>query len=59
MVGLGLEGKRPLLLARMEDYELLAYEVFPFQDKDHGKERLKMRFKKLKHGLILRERKGK
>jgi hypothetical protein len=35
----------------------LAYEVFPFYEK-LGKEQLKLRFKKVKHGLILRERKG-
>jgi hypothetical protein len=59
MVGLGASGKRPLLLARTKDHELLAYEVFPFYHKDMTKDNLKMRFKKLKHGLILRERKGK
>ena len=58
LVGLGSEGKRPLLLARTTDHELLAYEAFPYYGKLETQQ-LKLRFKKIKHGLILRERKGK
>ncbi len=58
MVGLGSDGDRPMLLARTSDHELLAYEVFPYKDARLEKQHLKMRFRKVKHGLILRERKG-
>ena len=47
-----------LLFSRTDDFELMAYEVFPFLDPRLDKRQLKMRFKKLKHGLILRERRG-
>lgn len=60
MIGLGSTGKRPLLLARSSDHELLAYEAFTYYGKSGGQsDRLHLRFKKLQHGLILRERKGK
>jgi hypothetical protein len=58
MVGLGSSGDRPLLLARTSDHELLAYEVFPYRDRRLDTGQLKMRFKRVKHGVILRERKG-
>lgn len=58
MVGLGAQGSRPVLLARSQDHELLCYEVFPYYEKT-DKDQLKIRFKKTKHGLILRERRGK
>ena len=59
LVGLGSSGRRPLLLARTKDHELLAYEAFSHHSSDAGRDRLRIRFKKMKHGLILRERKGK
>ena len=59
MVGLGSCGKRPLLLARSADHELLAYEAYPYYGKGEDDDQLKLRFKKIQHGLILRERKGK
>jgi len=42
--------------ARLED-ELLIYEAFPYCASPTDK-RLKLRFKKLEHGLILRERRS-
>ncbi len=60
LTGLGGAGDRPILLARLDDHELLAYEAFAYYNNSRKDgEGLKMRFKKLKHGLILRERKGK
>ena len=59
MVALGDHQRRPLLVARTNDQELLIYETFPFFDKQLEADQLKMRFKKLHHGLILRERKSK
>lgn len=58
MIALGEQQRRPLLMARTSDHELLVYEVFPFYDKLEEKQ-LKMRLKKVKHHLILRERKSK
>lgn len=58
MAALGEKRRRPMLFARTSDHELLAYEVFPYYDAKLD-DRLKMRFKKVKHGLILRERKSK
>ena len=55
---LGDKRRRPLLLARTSDQELIMYEVYPFYDK-LDKTQLKMRFKRVQHGLILRERKSK
>ena len=59
LVGLGACGRRPILLARSRDHELLVYEVFAHPAADAGRDRLRLRFKKMRHGLILRERKGK
>jgi cleavage and polyadenylation specificity factor subunit 1 len=58
MVGLGDKKRRPLLLARTSDHELLLYEVFPYYEK-LDKKQLKLRFKKVNHGLLLRDRKSK
>ena len=58
MVALGDKRRRPLLLARTSDQELIMYEVYPFYDKLDVTQ-LKMRFKRVQHGLILRERKSK
>lgn len=57
MVGLGGNRRRPLLMARTSDHEVAVYEAFPYYG-DLDKEQLKVRFKKVPHGLILRERKG-
>jgi hypothetical protein len=43
---------------RTSDHELLAYEVFCYYER-LSKDQLKIRFKKVKHGLVLRERKAK
>lgn len=59
MVALGEQKRRPLLLAKTTDQELLMYEVYPFYDSKLDAKQLKMRFKKVKHGLILRERRSK
>ncbi len=56
MVGLGPSGRRPVLLGRTQDHELLCYEAFPHASTSN---RLSLRFKKMRHGIILRERKGK
>ena len=58
-VGSGGGGRRPLLLARTSDHELTIYEIFPYYEPKLSNEQLKMRFRKVPHGLILRERKGK
>ena len=47
-----------MLFCRTDDFELMAYEVFPYRDPRLDRKQLKMRFKKVKHGLILRERRG-
>ena len=39
--------------------ELLLYEAFPFMSPNVNDTHLKMRFKKINHGLILKERKVK
>lgn len=55
LVGLGHKKSRPFLLARVED-GLLIYEAFPYcQSKTDN--HLKIRFKKVQHNLILKERK--
>ncbi|XP_060586959.1 cleavage and polyadenylation specificity factor subunit 1-like [Ruditapes philippinarum] len=57
LVGLGQRKSRPYLLARVED-GLLIYEAFPYyQSKEDN--HLKIRFKKVQHNLILKERKVK
>merc|ERR1719427_218227 len=59
MVGLGMQGKRPVLLARTKDCELMMYEVYPYYSRNLAQEQLKIRFRKMSHGLILRERRSK
>ena len=59
MVGLGMAGRRPVLLARTKDLELVMYELYPYSGKSQSAGQLRVRFKKMKHGLILRERKKK
>lgn len=58
MVGLGGNKRRPLLLAKTSDHEILAYEVYPFYERLENIQ-LRLRFKKIRHGLLLRERKSK
>ena len=59
MVGLGMQGRRPVLLGRTKDSELVMYEVYPYYSSSLAQEQLKIRFKKIHHGLILRERRSK
>ena len=59
MVGLGMVGRRPVLMARTKDLELVMYELYPYSGKSLSGSQLRVRFKKMKHGLILRERKKK
>ena len=59
MVGLGMAGRRPILLGRTKDSELVMYQVYPYYSRTLTQDQLKMRFKKVKHGLILRERRSK
>ena len=58
-VGSSGGGRRPVLIARTSDHEITVYEIFPYYESKLTSDQLKMRFKKLHHGLILRERKGK
>ncbi|KAL3859426.1 hypothetical protein ACJMK2_009649 [Sinanodonta woodiana] len=55
VVGLGCQKSRPLLMARVED-ELFVYEAFPFHQSKVKNTHLKIRFKKIHHNLILREK---
>ena len=59
MVGLGMAGRRPILMARTKDLEIVIYELYPFNGKSLAPDQLAVRFKKMNHGLILRERKKK
>ena len=59
MVGLGMAARRPVLMARTRDLELVMYEVYSYNSKDLATDQLRIRMKKLNHGLILRERKKK
>ncbi|KAK7874284.1 hypothetical protein R5R35_007770 [Gryllus longicercus] len=52
MVALGHHGHRPLLVARLDD-ELLIYEAYRYP-----RGMLKMRFRRLPHNLLIRERKS-
>ncbi|XP_023931604.1 cleavage and polyadenylation specificity factor subunit 1-like [Lingula anatina] len=55
VVGLGNKCSRPYLMARIEE-DLMIYEVFPYhQVSPEG--HLKVRFRKIQHGLVLRPRK--
>lgn len=55
LIGLGHQKTRPYLMARIEE-EFLLYEAFPYyQAKEDN--HLKLRFKKVQHNLILKERK--
>ncbi len=58
MVGLGENQRRPHLFARTEDHELLAYEVYPYYEPSLDQEQLKFRFRKIRHGLLLRQRRS-
>ncbi|GFS30200.1 cleavage and polyadenylation specificity factor subunit 1 [Nephila pilipes] len=55
VVGLGIRSSRPMLLARAGE-DLLIYEVFPFHE-TQIENHLKLRFRKVNHELITRERK--
>ncbi|XP_052231440.1 cleavage and polyadenylation specificity factor subunit 1-like isoform X1 [Dreissena polymorpha] len=57
MVGLGHRKSRPYLLARSDD-GLLIYEAFQYHQ-SKSDNHLKLRFKKIQHNLILKERKVK
>ena len=59
MTGLGMANKRPVLMVRTKDMEMMMYEVYPYHSKNLKQNQLRIRFKKLRHGLILRERKKK
>ncbi|XP_052818827.1 cleavage and polyadenylation specificity factor subunit 1-like isoform X2 [Mya arenaria] len=57
LVGLGHQKSRPYLLARSDD-GVLIYEAFPYYQAK-ADNHLKIRFKKVQHNLILKERKVK
>jgi len=58
MVGLGSRGRRPVLLARLRDQEVVMYELYSYQAPTLSPDQLKVRFRKLRHGLLLRDRKS-
>jgi len=58
LVGLGQRGRRPILLARLSDYEVVMYEMYEYQSASLSADQLKIRFRKLQHGLLLRDRKS-
>lgn len=55
VIGLGPSHSRPLLMARIDE-ELVMYEAFPFYE-NQTDNHLKLRFRKVNHDMILRERK--
>jgi len=56
LVGLGYLNRRPILFARVgEDFYMS--EAYPYYE-DSYEDVLKLRFSKIKHNLILRERKS-
>jgi hypothetical protein len=56
LIGLGYLNRRPYMFCRVgEDFHL--YEAYPFYE-DSYENVLKLRFAKVKHHLILRERKS-
>ncbi|GIY05432.1 cleavage and polyadenylation specificity factor subunit 1 [Caerostris extrusa] len=55
VVGLGIRNSRPMLLARAGE-DLLIYEAFPFYE-TQIENHLKLRFRKINHELLTRERK--
>jgi len=58
LVGLGPRGRRPVLLARLSDHEVIMYELYEYQSPTLSPDQLKVRFRKISHGLILRDRKS-
>lgn len=59
LVGLGTKGRRPVLMARTKDGELAIYQGYEYFHRSLGQDQLKLRFKKIRHGLLLRERRSK
>ncbi|XP_005092153.1 cleavage and polyadenylation specificity factor subunit 1 [Aplysia californica] len=57
MFGLGHNKSRPYLMARVDE-DLLIYEAYPHCDAHITGDHLRIRFRKVPHGLILREKKA-
>ena len=45
LVGLGIRGRRPLLLARLRDQEVVIYELYEYQSPSLSPDQLKIRFR--------------
>jgi len=58
LFGLGSKGRRPILMARLADHEVVMYELYAYEAPNLSPDQLKVRFKKIPHGLVLRERKS-
>jgi cleavage and polyadenylation specificity factor subunit 1 len=56
LVCLGQRNMKPFLMARVNE-DLLIYEAFPFTSQTDDDNRLKLRFKKVNHGLIISRKK--
>jgi cleavage and polyadenylation specificity factor subunit 1 len=56
LVGLGYMNRRPTLFARIGE-DLFMYEAYPYYE-DSYEDVLKLRFAKIKHHLILREKRS-
>ena len=56
LVGLGNLNRRPIMFARVGD-DLCVYEAYPYYEESY-EDVLKLRFSKIKHNLILRERRS-
>lgn len=54
LVGLGHSNRRPILFARFAE-DVYLYEAYPYYEESYT-DILKLRFAKIKHHLILRER---